>query len=356
MKKRVILIVVSVVLASMIGYRLYANKKHIDQQKSEVKTPDFKIPVKVWDVKEMELSFNLVKTGNAAPFQEADIMVSAPGQVVQVKFDLGTRVSEGQVIGKTDTKLKELSLQQAELSLKKLEKDLKRIEDLYKGGGATEVNLTDITFNYENTKIQVEQLKQQIADAQIKAPVSGIVVMKNIEPGEYANPGTPLGSVVDVSKLKISVKVSENEVYSLAEGQSVKVMSPVFKGESREGKIHFISPKGDQLHNYYVEIHFPNPSGVLKAGSIVYIDFSKESVEKALQIPRTSIVESVKNPTVYVLENGVAKLRNITVGRESGDYVEVKSGLKAGDKVVVSGQINLSDNTPVEIAVENTKQ
>ena len=112
MKKRVILIVVSVVLASMIGYRLYANKKHIDQQKSEVKTPDFKIPVKVWDVKEMELSFNLVKTGNAAPFQEADIMVSAPGQVVQVKFDLGTRVSEGQVIGKTDTKLKELSLQQ----------------------------------------------------------------------------------------------------------------------------------------------------------------------------------------------------------------------------------------------------
>jgi len=352
MKKGVkitLIIVVSLLVAGGIVYKLADNYKKINAKKTEESSKEnFVIPVNVMTVEPKELNTTLVKTGNLIPFEEADIMAAAPGQITSLKFDLGTKVTEGQIIGKTDTRLKELGLESSELALKKLETDYNRYKELYEGGGVTEVNFKDIEYNYNNTKIQVEQTRKQLADAMIKAPVSGTVVAKNVEVGEYANPGNPLGTVVNISKLKINVKVSEGDVYSLTVGMAVKVTSSLFPGEVWKGIVRFVSPKGDAAHNYTVEVVIDNPNAKLKAGTFVYVDFSRETNESIIQIPRSALPESVKNPYVYLNVNGRAIRRTITPGRELGDYVEVLGGLKTGEQVIVNGQINLRDSTAIQ--------
>lgn len=354
-KSTIIIIVVVLALAGGIGYKLASNHKTITENKNrEAVSPDFTIPVNVIAVESKPLSGNLVKVATLAPFQEAAIMVAAPGQVSSLKFDLGTYVTQGQIIGKTDARLKELALESAELALKKLEVDYKRYKELYEGGGVTEVNFKDVEFNYNNTKVQVEQSRKQVADANIKAPVSGMVVTKNIEVGEYANPGNPLGHVVDISKLKVNVKVSESDIYSLSENTEVNVTSNQFPGEVWKGKISFISPRGDAAHNYQVEIVIDNRTKTkLKAGSYVYVDFKRESNESVVQIPRSALPESVKNPYVYVNIDNRAVKRSVVLGREAGDNIEVVEGLKVGDQIIVSGQINLQDSTAITPIVQN---
>lgn len=352
MKKGVkitIIVVVVLAIAGGIIWKLASNYKKIEAKKNEESTKaDFAVPVNVVTIAPQTLGGELVKTASLVPFQEADIMVAAPGQVTSLKFDLGSKVSEGQIIGRTDSRLKELSLQSAELALAKLEVDYKRYKELFEGGGVTEVNFKEIEYNYNNTKLQVEQGRKQVSDAQIKAPVSGTVISKNIEVGEFANPGTPLGTVVDISKLKINVKVSETDVYAMTEGLAVKVTAQQFPGETWTGKVRFVSPRGDAAHNYTVEVVIDNPKNKLKAGTFVYVDFSRETSESVIQVPRSALPESVKNPYVYLNINNRAIKKVVTPGREIGDNVEILDGLKAGDQVIVNGQINLRDSTKIE--------
>jgi RND family efflux transporter MFP subunit len=229
-----------------------------------------------------------------------------------------------------------------------LKKDVERYNNLLAGNATTELQVNEVKYNYENALNQAEQIKKQLQDAVVKAPISGRIVKKDIEPGEFINAGTVLGTVLDVARLKVDVQVNESDVYQLKLGQSVRVMTDVFPDKVISGKISYIAPQGTNEHNYPVEITVANAAG-LKAGTFVNVDFSQKSNLKALQIPRTALVESLKNPYVYVVNNNVAQQRVLKIGRELGDKIEVLSGLSAGDVVVTTGQMNLSEGKPVQI-------
>jgi RND family efflux transporter MFP subunit len=173
------------------------------------------------------------------------------------------------------------------------------------------------------------------------------VVQKNANAGEFANPGTPLASIMDVSVLKAIVYVSETNVYDLKLGQSAQVTSSIFPGKLTKGIVKYIAPKGDENHNYRVEVEIPN-SGY-KAGTYVNVKFSFKKPAKALQIPKIALVEGVKNPFVYVVNGNSIAVRKLELGEEVGQNVVVKSGLTPGEKVITSGQINLTASSKISI-------
>ncbi|MGA0559614.1 efflux RND transporter periplasmic adaptor subunit [Larkinella sp. VNQ87] len=349
MKKSTIIVVVAfLAVTALIGFRLASNKKKIDEKKVAPTNTNVAIPVTVTSVEEGAVSQQLVKTGNLIPFKEASITATTAGRVTQVNFDLGSQVRQGTVLVQLDNRLKELSLEATQLSIEKLKKDVNRYNTLLAGNATTEIQVNETKYNYENAVNQAEQIKKQIQDANVKAPISGQIVKKDIEPGEYITPGTVLGTVLDVNRLKVNVLVNESDVYQLRKGQTVRVTADVFPGKTYSGQISYIAPQGTDEHNYPVEITIGSANG-LKAGTFVNVDFSQKSNQKALQIPRIALVESIKNPYVYVLEGNTAKQRKIKVGREFGDTIEVLDGLSAGDQVVTTGQLNLSDGKLVQV-------
>jgi multidrug efflux system membrane fusion protein len=285
--------------------------------------------------------------GTLIPFRKADITASTAGKVMHIQFELGSSVQQGTVLVQLDNRLRELSLEATQLNVDRLKKDVSRYSTLLAGNATTELQVNETNYNYQSAVNQAEQIKKQLSDAHIQAPISGVIVKKAIEPGEYVNPGTLLGTILDVSRLKVNVLVDESDVYRLRKGQAVSVTTEVFPGRVFPGQVSYIAPQGTDEHNYPVEITIADASG-LKAGTFVNVDFSLPSKQKVLQLPRTALVESIKNPYVYVVEDQVVRRRTLTIGRALGENIEVLSGLRAGEVVVTLGQINLSEGKKVQ--------
>ncbi len=348
MKKILGFIALAAVVALIVA-KLWMNKKVINEKNNPVVTATV-ISVTAEQVKKLPATTSLKKTGVLQAFKEVDISSTAQGKIEEMKFELGTKVSEGQVVAIIDSRIKELTLQQTELTIAKLEKDYNRFQTLLEGDAATEMSVSDIKFNYENAKTQAEQIRKQIKDCRIVSPLSGTVIRRNFDEGEFVNYGTPLGTVVDVSRLKVQVMVSEKEVYGISVDQEVNVTSDIFPGVVLEGKVNYVSPSADPTHSYLVEVTLKNDSkNPVKAGTFVYVEFVGDSAAEVLQIPRNALTESIKNPYVFVIKDSTATKRSIKVGREFGEYLEVLNGLEANEIVVTSGQINLTDNSQVNI-------
>lgn len=349
MKTKIISIVVILVIIGAVAFKLSGNKKIINENNKAIDRSEIPVAVTVTEVKILPISGNIARPAVLEPKDQSTVALGTSGKLETLKIELGTAVSKGQIIGTVDTKVKQVDLKSKELSVSKLKSDYDRNVELLKGNAISENAVTEAKFAYETKQLEVAQLKQQIADANIIAPISGIVTEKKMLPGEYVNVGTSIATIVDVSKLKTVVYVNESEVYQLKLNQNVSITSDVFPGKKIGGTISYIAPQGDENHNYKIEV-LVSKSEVpqLKAGTYVNVTFNAKSESEVLQIPKRALVEGSKNPYVYINENNKAVKRKIVVGRESGENIEVISGLNAGDKVVTDGQINLISGSNIQ--------
>ncbi|MBK9792691.1 MAG: efflux RND transporter periplasmic adaptor subunit [Sphingobacteriales bacterium] len=347
MKNNIIIAIIAILLIGGMAYKLTQNKKIITKNEQPVDRTNVPVSVTTFDANYFPVSTDYALPAVLDINKSGIITATQPGKLASFNVEIGSHVTKGQLIGKIDSRQREIGIKSSDATIKKLEADLQRTKDLIEGDAAPATAVNDLNYNLETTKIQKENMQQQIADNNIYAPISGIVVQKNANAGEFANPGTPLASIMDVSVLKAIVYVSETNVYDLKLGQAAQVTSSIFPGKLTKGIVKYIAPKGDENHNYRVEVEIPN-SGY-KAGTYVNVKFSFKKPAEALQIPKIALVEGVKNPFVYVVNGNSIAVRKLELGEEVGQNVVVKSGLTPGEKVVTSGQINLTASSKISI-------
>ena len=351
MKNKIIIAVVALLLVGAMVYKLTKNKKIITKNEQAIDRSNVPVSVSTFDVNYFPISTDYALPAVLDINKSGIITATQPGKLAMFNIEIGSQVSKGQLVGRIDSKQREIGIKTTEVTIKKLESDLQRTRELIEGDAAPATAVNDLNYNLESTKIQKETIQQQIADNNIYAPISGVVVQKNANAGEFANPGTPLATIMDVSVLKAIVYVSESNVYDLKIGQPAQISSEIFPGKLTRGYIKYIAPKGDENHNYRVEVEIPN-SGY-KAGTYVSVKFSFKKPAEALQIPKIALVEGVKNPYVYVVNGNNISIRKLNLGEEVGQNVVVLNGLVPGEKVVTSGQINLT--TSSKISIVNSK-
>jgi len=350
MRKKIIIVAVVVGLAASIGLVLAKNKKAIDAHKVVVDRSNIAVAVTAVKAEMQTVDGRLQLPATLEPSKQADISAEIAGKINSLRIEQGSRVSEGQVVGSIDVQKQQLSVQDAQEALVKAEKDYQLQKELFEGNAGTAQSVKDAERALESARTKLKQYGQQASDGVIKAPISGIVILKKAEAGEYTNPGTALATVVDIYNLKAVVFVSEKDVYQLKLNQTADVSASVLPGKNFTGKINFISPVSDENHNYRVELEVNNKAATLKAGTYINVAFDLGENFSALQIPKIALVEGTKNPYIYVLNGERVSVRKITVGREIGENIEVLSGLKEGEELVTIGQINLTEGTKVTIS------
>jgi RND family efflux transporter MFP subunit len=347
--KRIIIIVIALVVMTLLVYRLSTNYRKVNANKN-VSTDLAYVTVNVFPVSKMSITDNLQLTGYMEAYSEVDIASEAQGIITSLFAELGQEKSKGNVIATIDDKLKTLSVQKAKNLKGKLEKDLERSKNLFNGGSLTQQQLDDAQNLYDDAVIQLAQAEKEFVNATIKSPISGIIIKKQVEGGEYINIGSPIATIVDISKLKIKLNVSEVNVYQLKLNDKAIITTDVYPGVVFEGNISFISSQGDDSHNYPVEIVIPNNSKYpLKSGTFANVMIKLPLAAEALYIPRESLLGSITEASVYVAENNKAIPKKIVVGNGNDKYIKVISGLKEGEEVIVNGQINLSENKAIKI-------
>ena len=348
MKKFIILAVI-ICLAGLIFWRLASRKEKIDATKN-IKTDLSYVTVNVARAQKMSLSDSLKLIGYLDAFSEVDIAAEASGIITSLNANPGNIKVKGSVIATIDDKLKKLAVRKARIDLDKTTKNLERYKNLFGGGTATEQQLDDAQTLYDNAVIQLEQAQKQLDDATVKVPITGVVSRKNVEKGEFVNMGSPMVTLVDISRFKIKLNVSESNVYLLSKGDLATVTTDVYPGMEFRGKVSYISPKGDDTHNYPVEIEMVNSREYpLKSGTFANVLIRLPVRAEALCIPRQAIQGGINDAKVYVAENGKAMLRPVTVRGGNNRLVEVVSGLNENEQVVVNGLINLADGKEIKI-------
>lgn len=341
-------IIITLLILGGIVFVLQNNKAKSDEKaaRRDVMTS---LPVSVVPVERKNITENLSVVGTIAANSEVTVLSETQGRILRMGLDVGDYVSAGSVIAQVDDELKRTQLAAAQVGLDKAKSDLARYSQLVGDLAVSDQQMEGARLALRSAEIQMASANRLLRDTRITAPVSGIITARQSPKGANVMPGTPIVTIVDVSRLKVRVNVAERDVFKLRIGDQVEITTDVHPGMTFVGRIESVSPKSDEAHTYPVEIGVTNSGSKLKAGMFGRVSFNSIGEVNTLVIPRSALVGSIQKPQVYVVNNGVANLRSIVVSGESGTNVQVASGLLAGDQVVIDGQNNLTDKTPVTI-------
>ncbi|MGA7159849.1 MAG: efflux RND transporter periplasmic adaptor subunit [Bacteroidota bacterium] len=347
MKKMRIIVGVVVLFALMIVVLL--NNKSKMQAKSKNDEVKF-LPVTLVQVQKQVLSEDFSLTGTITAFNDVAVLSETEGRVTKVMVNVGDKVQAGAVLVQVDDELKQASYVAAEVNYQKLKKDLERYEKLYKESSVSNEQLESARLGFKSAEAQYIIARRQYNDTKIKSPISGIVSARPVDIGAMVQKNNIIANVVDISTLKVKLNVAEEDAFKLKVGDTAEVTTDIYPGVTFTGKIATISAKGDEAHTYPVEVQLANSAAhPLRAGMFGRVSFVSIRSGETLSIPRETLVGSTKDAQVFVVEQGIAHLRNVVVGAEVGTNLQVLSGLQNDEEVVLSGQNNLKDKDAVTV-------
>lgn len=351
MKKTLIYIIVAAVLVGLAAYKIVGNKEKQTQEVKEVAKQVDKINVNVVTVTRENIDTDYSANGTFLPKQEMNQSSEIAGRIVNVLVKEGSRVSAGQTLATIKRDAIEVDITQAQNNLQNAIVDNQRYENAFKTGGVTKQQVDNSRLQLKNAQAAVKAQGVRVNDTSIRAGISGTINKKMVEPGTVVSVGSSMFEIVNINSLKLSVLVDESQIGKIQLGQEVPIKVNVLPEDSFSGRITFIAPKSDASLNFPVEIEVQN-RGNLKAGMYATALFKtnhRAETQNMLTVPAEAFVNGVSSGQLFVVQNGVAKLIKVTVGKVYGNKVQVLSGLNGGEQVVTSGQINLDNGSKVNI-------
>jgi RND family efflux transporter MFP subunit len=353
--KKIVVLLGTLLIIGLIVFTLFKNKAEIAHEARL--NPITSYPVTVVAATRQNLSQNISQVGVIAANNEVAVVSQLSGKVTAVMVQPGAYIRAGSPIVRVENEIPQSKLTSAQTSYERAKKDLERSVLLHQKGLIADSELDAVQQALKAAEASYVQAQHDYNNAVITSPISGVVASRPANLGAMLTSGTVVAEVVDTSRFKMNLNISEEYAFKLKAGDRVVIASDVYPGVQFDGRIHSISVKGDANHTYPVEIDIPNPGKEypLKSGMYATASFTLPSLN-ALTIPRTALVGSRKTPQVYVVEAGKAQLRDLVVGPEAGTDLVVLEGLNEGDQVVFSGQDNLKDGSEVNVTSDDAKR
>jgi RND family efflux transporter MFP subunit len=338
-----------VLVALAITVLILLSNKSKMQARSKTSEVSF-LPVTTEFVAKERLSETVSLVGTITANNDVAITAETQGRVTRVLANIGDYVQAGAVIVQLDDELKQASFATAEVNYEKAKKDLERYELLAKDNSVSDTQLETARLAFKSAEAQYIIARRQYNDTKIKSPISGVLTARPVDIGTMVKDNNVVANVVDISRLKVRLNISEQDAFRIKVGDKVDVGTDVYPGVTFQGRVFTISSKADDAHTYPVEVVLANnPRHPLKAGMFGRATFVSVQDHETVVIPRQALVGSTKKPQVYVVNGGIARLRDIVAGPQVGTNLEVFSGLRESETIVVSGQNNLKDSVAVTV-------
>ena len=287
--------------------------------------------------------------GTTEPIRAANIASEVGGRITMFDIVEGQVVEAGQLILRVDASQQGAQAAQLRAQIDQLDSDIDRTERLLERGMASQQQLDQLRSQREATYQNMRSVRIGVGNARTNAPFTGVVASKHAEAGEFASPGATLARIVDISTVKVIVHLPEREVGSVRTGMLARVEIPA-TGQITEGEIVRIGSEADtRSRTFPVEIRIPNEDGSLRAGMRTRVHILKERLDDVVVVPRDAVVQGITGPEAVVVRDDHAHIVELEPGPARGRFMVVRSGLSAGDQLVVRGQRNLVENEPVVV-------
>lgn len=357
-----------IIVVSLLSFFLLSCQP--PQQKEEVEEASLATaPVKVFKVKRERISEKLFYTGLIEAWNKINITPDVGGKITKIYVEEGDRVQKDQLLAELDTRAIRLQLDQAkaglavaEASQKDALRNMERMERLKSESAVSEQQFEQVKLVYDAADAQLQQARAALNLANhnldvsiMKAPFSGVIASRNAEVGDVINPlmggfspSSGVLTVMDFSRVKIEIEVSSQDIARIKKGLTALLRMAAFPDHVFLGRVSVVNLTADPMtRKFRVQIVADNPKLELRPNTFGEVTLEISSHEEALVVPQIAVIE---NKYVFVARDDNTVMRKeIVMGLQNTDMVEVISGIEEEDLVVVEGNYGLEDGARIEI-------
>ena len=306
------------------------------------------VNVSVWEVEPTVLKDELSLAGRLEPWVEVNVSSELGGTVQEVHFEKGRHVQQGRVLARIGTDLLEASLAEAEAELVAATAHYNKTKELFDRQAVPRQELVSSTSSLKRAEARMEQAKLRVDRSIIEAPISGVAISREVEPGEVVAPGALVTVIHQVSRLKASVGIPEDDIAHFRIGGEAEIQVDAYPDREFQGKIHFLGPAATGANRTFpAEIEIANQKEELRPGMIVRVFLVRRVFENAVVVPRDAVLERDSGTVLFVLTDDKAELRQVKTGPSESGRIVVLDGLDAGEALIVRGHRNLVDGQRV---------
>jgi multidrug efflux pump subunit AcrA (membrane-fusion protein) len=216
--------------------------------------------------------------------------------------------------------------------------------------GAAEEDVKSVEAQVRQTKSALDMAKYQLKNTQVTAPISGKVTSIAVSSGEMVSPSVPLLSIIDVNRIFVKVGISEKDISKIKEGQTVDLKIDAFPEEKFLGEVVSKGVAVDQISKTLeVKIEILQPEVDIPVGVFARGDILVKTNQDALIIPSSALTRKKDGIYIYVIEEGIARQKEVVLGIIQDERVEILEGLSEEEEIVVLGNQELEDGLKVDV-------
>lgn len=324
-------------------------------------TTDLAVPVSIENVKQQSIQQFINTTGTAKARSETELSSEIAGDYhLQInprtgrKFQLGDKVAAGQVIIKLEDKefVNGLSIESKKLNLEISDQEYGKQESLYEKGGVTLSELRAAEVSKVNAKYAYESVEIQLAQMQVVAPFSGVIVeLPYYTDGVRIASSVSMVSLMSYNKMYVEINLPEKNITDVKVGQEVIITSYTLTEDTITGRVSELSPViSDETRTFGGKLQIDNPELKLRPGMFVKANIITAQKDSAIVIPKDIIMSGSRGKYVFVVgRNSAAEDRRITTGISNEDVIEIIEGLKPNDRLIIKGFETLRDHSKVKV-------
>jgi RND family efflux transporter MFP subunit len=363
-RKKVMVIAIILIVVIFAGFNVLGARKPATDMQAAANV----LTVETATVKLTNSIGGLTYKANLEPAEEATVSCNVSGQVTQVVFENGDRVTQGQALAYIDDTDLQSQLKTARLDLNKLQLELDSAKSdydiasqLYAEDACSKTSYDDamrsyktVLANVELKKVDIQDITNSLNDCVMKSPITGEVGEKNITVGQYLNPGTVIGSVKNSGTIKAEIQLKQEDLEKVTVGQEVTLKLSDNDTVSYKGVVETIAAAANsQTRVFDCLIKIDNTAGTLNSGVFGYIEIANKDKKQVLAVPMKAVTGSEGAYSVFKLEDGTAHKTTVEIGEITDEMVEINSGLKEGDTIITTNLNSLQDGDKVTAEGEN---
>lgn len=293
------------------------------------------------------LSQEIEVPGSLLPFEETEIRPEVSGRVTGIYFTEGSTIAQGGMIVKLYDGDLQAQLQKLQVQLKVAEQTAARYEALLKINGVSQQEYDLNVLAVNNIKADINIIRTSISKTSVRAPFSGKMGLRNISVGAYISPQTTISTLRQVNQLKLEFTVPEKYGSGMKNGNLVNFTLENNRSPYSAKVIATENNITENSRSLKVKAVVSKPDAQLIAGSFAKVLIPLGKNDSALMIPTQAVIPQARIKQVIALKNGQATMVTITTGTRDSAMVEITSGLKSGDTVLITGLLTTKPGSTV---------
>lgn len=332
-----------------------ASRTAVKEAKEEKKAP---VPVSVAAVETGTVSSYIRSTANLVSDNEVKVLSESDGRIARLLVDEGDWVRRGQTLATLDREDTGIDLAKRKVKAENSRLAYERGERMLAEGLISQETFEKLRMEHEMSRQEVAESEYRIGKTAIHAPFSGRITSRLVEQGQHVRAAEEMFTLADFDPLVAYIHLPEKEVLGLETGRASRITLKADESVVFNGRIRQISPVVDPATGTVkvtVEAVAPLPAAV-RPGGFVTIDILREARPDSVLLPRQAVLRELQSAHVFVAKDGAAEKRAVQLGLEEGERIQVLSGVRAGERVIVAGQGSLKQGSPVEILGESKVQ